>query len=86
MISAFLATLEEEIANLQQISFANFNQLLEKLQNISEQLGGVPVDQLSNYLMNKFKGFQLDEVITILSQPTNEITNRKSRSQKSTIL
>jgi len=50
MISAFLATLEEEIANLQQISFANFNQLLEKLQNISEQLGGVPVDQLSNYL------------------------------------
>jgi len=27
--------------------------------------------------MNKFKGFQLDEVITILSQPTNEIQTEK---------
>ena len=47
------------------------------LQNISEQLGGVPVDKLSKYLMNKFKGFQLDEVITILSQPTTEIPTEK---------
>jgi len=67
MISAFL----------QQISFANFNQLLVKLQNISEQLGGVPVDKLSKYLLNKLKGFQLDEVITILSQPTNEMQTEK---------
>ena len=70
MISAFfLATLEEEIANLQQISFVNFNQLLEKLFKTS--LNNEELFQLTNfrkYLLNKFKGFQLVEVINILSQ------------------
>jgi hypothetical protein len=41
---AFILTLEEEINNLQESSSENFNSLLSKLQNVSEQLGDVPLD------------------------------------------